>query len=174
MCVLPASAQVADNGGYANVTRFVPYAAVIGMKAFGVDSRDEWRSLLVKTAASAVITAGVTYTMKETIHEWRPDMTDHKSFPSGHTAFAFAGATTLHHEFGHVSPWISVGGYAVATATAVDRVCRDRHYWYDTVAGAAVGFLSAELGFLVTDKLFPRRDVNVAVSPQGFYLCYGF
>ncbi len=174
MGMLAASAQVADKRGVANVTRFVPYAAVIGMKAFGVESRDDWKVLLAKTAASAIITGGVTYTMKETIHEWRPDMTDRKSFPSGHTAFAFAGATTLHHEFGHISPWVSIGGYAVATVTAVDRVCRDRHHWYDTVAGAAGGFLSAEAGFWITDKLFPRSAVNVSVNPSGFYLCYGF
>ena len=62
----------------------------------------------------------------------------------------------------------------MATVTAVDRVCRDRHHWYDTVAGAAVGFLSAEAGFWITDKLFPRSAVNVSVNPSGFYLCYGF
>lgn len=174
MCGQGVRAQEAKSGGIGDVTRVVPYAAVIGMKACGVDSRDGWDVLLAKTAAAAIITGGVTFTMKETIHEWRPDMTDRKSFPSGHTAFAFAGATVLHHEYGHLSPWISIAGYATATATAVDRVCRDRHHWYDTAAGAAIGFLSAEFGFFITDRIFPKKDVGVAVSPTEIYFSYRF
>ncbi|NPD92436.1 phosphatase PAP2 family protein [Xylanibacter muris] len=157
-----------------DVTRYVPWAGVIGLKACGVDSRDSWKILLPKAAASAVVTVGTVYVMKETIHEWRPDYSDRKSFPSGHTAFAFAGAANLHHQYGHVSPWISIGGYAVATFTAVDRVCRDRHHWYDTVAGAAVGLLSAKLSFFIGGKLFPKADVNVTVGPMDVSMCYSF
>lgn len=160
--------------GIGDVTRALPYAAVIGLKACGADSRDGWDALLTKTAAAAIITGGAVYTMKETIHEWRPDMTDRKSFPSGHTAFAFAGATVLHHEYGHLSPWISIAGYATAAATAVDRVCRDRHHWYDTAAGAAAGFLSAELGFFITDRIFPKKNIGVAVGPTDVYMSYTF
>lgn len=157
-----------------DVTRYVPWAGMLGMKVCGVDSRDGWKVLLPKAAASALVTVGTVYTMKETIREWRPDHSDRKSFPSGHTAFAFAGAANLHHQYGHVSPWISIGGYAVAAFTAVDRVCRDRHHWHDTVAGAAVGLLSAKLSFFVADRLFPKGSVDVAVGPTAISMCCSF
>ena len=79
--------------------------------------------------------------------------------------FAFAGATALHKEFGRVSPWISVAGYGLATFVAVDRVAKDRHHWYDAVAGAGIGFASTELTWWLSDKLI--RNKNVALSFTG-------
>lgn len=72
---------------------------------------------------------------------------------------AFSGATVLHHEYGHLSPWVSVAGYGVATAVAVDRVARDRHHWYDVAAGAAIGFGCTELCYWASRRLFKNRDV---------------
>ena len=159
-----ANAQQRHSDGLDDVLQYVPYASVLTLKACGVKSRDEWPQLLVATAGSWVVSAGVSYTLKHTIHEWRPDNSDNRSFPSGHSAFAFAGATVLHKEFGHLSPWISVAGYSVATMTAVGRVCKDRHHWYDVCAGAAIGFLSTELTYYVTDRLFPYHNVSIAFT----------
>ena len=120
---------------------------------------------------SLAVSAGVTYALKNSINEWRPDHSDRRSFPSGHSAVAFSGATVLHHEFGRVSPWISVGGYAVATLTAADRVRRDRHHWHDVAAGAAIGVLSTELTYALSNryfsKLFPGSDICMSVSGNG-------
>lgn len=143
---------------------YVPYATVFALKACGVESQDNWTRLVATTAASLVVTAGITTGLKHTVHEWRPDHSDRKSFPSGHSAIAFTGATVLHHEYGHLSPWISIGGYAVATFTAVDRVLRDRHHWHDVAVGAGIGFLSTELTYYVANRLFPRRQVNLAFT----------
>jgi len=158
------SAQQKHSDGIDNVLQYVPYASVIGLKVCGVESRDQWPKLLVATAASWVVTAGVTYGLKHTVREWRPDETDQKSFPSGHTAFAFAGATMLHKEYGHLSPWISVAGFGVATFTAVDRVLKDRHHWYDVLAGAGIGMLSTELTSYLSGKLFKDDQVVVGFS----------
>ena len=87
----------------------------------------------------------------------RPDGTDNESFPSGHTAVAFCGATVLHKEYGKTSPWISVAGYTVATITAVDRVRRNRHHWEDVAAGAAIGFLSAQASYWIVDKITGKK-----------------
>lgn len=171
MCVSVsgAKAQQRHGDGLDDILQYTPYATVLTLKACGVDSRNDWPRLAVNTAMSFVVSAGVTYTLKHTVNEWRPDRSDRRSFPSGHATFAFAGATVLHHEFGHVSPWISVGGYTVATLTAADRVRRDRHHWYDVAAGAAVGVLSTELTYVVTDRLFPRlsRKGNMSMAFTG-------
>ena len=113
LVIVGVHAQQRHSDGLDDVLQYVPYASVLTLKACGVESRDEWPQLLVATAGSWVVSAGVAYTLKHSIHEWRPDNSDNRSFPSGHTTFAFAGATVLHKEFGHLSPWISVAGYGV-------------------------------------------------------------
>lgn len=178
-----AGARAQSHGnGPDDVLQYTPYAAAFALKACGVDSRSDWARLTATAGLSFVVSAGVTWTLKHSVREWRPDRSDRRSFPSGHSTFAFAGATVLHHEYRHVSPWISVGGYAVATFTAVDRVCRDRHHWYDVTAGAAVGVLSTELSYYVTERLMPRLfpslassgDVSVAFTGSRFDVAVRF
>ena len=151
---LPLHAQKAYHGdGPDDVLRFVPVASAFALKACGVESESSWKRLMVNTAMSYALAAGSTWALKYCVHERRPDGTDHRSFPSGHTAVAFAGAVILDKEYRHVSPWISVAGYAVATGVAVDRVVRNRHHWQDVTAGAAFGVAGTIAGYWLGDKL---------------------
>lgn len=161
--------------GIDNVLEYVPTAAVFGLKLLGVPAESSWKRRLTVSVVSFGINAAVTYSLKHTVHEMRPDGTDNHSFPSGHTAVAFCGATTLMHEYRKVSPWIGVAGYAVATTVAVDRVRRNRHTWGDVVAGAAVGVLSSEAGYLIGDMILGKgkkkdQDVALSVTPTGMSL----
>ena len=176
---LPCSSQ--DNykryhgDGIDNVLEYVPTAAVFGLKLLGVPAESSWKLRLTVSVVSFGINAAVTYSLKHTIHEMRPDGTDNHSFPSGHTAVAFCGATTLMHEYRKVSPWIGVAGYAVATTVAVDRVRRNRHHWGDVVAGAAIGVASAEAGYWIGDIILgkgkkKKQDVSLSVAPMGMTL----
>lgn len=96
--------------------------------------------------------------LKETFPETRPDGSDDKSFPSGHTARSFAAAATL---FERQGPEYGLPAFAVATLVGVARVKADKHYWYDAVAGAAIGLGT---GFLITSK---RENERIAVIPWG-------
>lgn len=161
--------------GIDNVLEYVPTAAVFGLKLLGVPAGSSWKRRLTVSVVSFGINAAVTYSLKHTIHEMRPDGTDNHSFPSGHTAVAFCGATTLMHEYRKVSPWIGVAGYAVATTVAVDRVRRNRHHWGDVVAGAAIGVASAEAGYWIGDIILgkgkkKKQDVSLSVAPMGMTL----
>jgi membrane-associated phospholipid phosphatase len=60
-----------------------------------------------------------------------------QSFPSGHTAAAFALATSIAEE-SH-DPTVSALAYAGAAAVGWSRVYRDAHWSSDVVAGALVG-----------------------------------
>ena len=158
--------------GIDNVLEYVPTAAVFGLKLLGVPAESSWKRRLTVSVVSFGINAAVTYSLKHTI---RPDGTDNHSFPSGHTAVAFCGATTLMHEYRKVSPWIGVAGYAVATTVAVDRVRRNRHHWGDVVAGAAIGVASAEAGYWIGDIILgkgkkKKQDVSLSVAPMGMTL----
>ena len=100
-------------------------------------------------------TQGVTILTKSVIHAKRPDLSDNNSFPSGHTASAFASATTLYRRYG----WeIGFPAYALATLTGSARVIGRKHYWYDALVGAAVGSAS---GWYFTDAF----DENIELYP---------
>ena len=160
-------AQQKHSDTFDDVVQYVPYASVFALKACGVESRDDWTKLAVTTAASWVATAGAGWVLKHTVKEWRPDNSDQKSFPSGHSLIAFGGATALHKEFGKVSPWISVAGYSVATFVAVDRVVRDRHHWYDVAAGAGIGIAATEITWWLSDLVFKKNKDKVAMGFSG-------
>lgn len=68
-----------------------------------------------------------------------------RSFPSGHTALAFASATFLAVVMGFddsASPWrvpVCIGSYAVALGVATSRVLSGNHYITDVLVGALIG-----------------------------------
>lgn len=160
--------------GIDNILEYVPTAAVFGLKILGVKGESSWQRRLMASVVSFGLNASVSYALKHTVRETRPDGTDNRSFPSGHTSVAFCGATTLMHEYRDVSPWIGVAGYAVATVVAVDRVRRNRHYWGDVLAGAAIGVASAEVGYLIGDWILKenrcKNTMAFSVAPTGVEL----
>lgn len=56
--------------------------------------------MLVSDAFSATLLAAAVNGIKYTAKVPRPDGSSRNSFPSGHTAVAFMGATILHKEYG--------------------------------------------------------------------------
>ena len=126
-----------------------------------------WPRFLVNTGASVVVAFGAKTALKEMVKAERPDHSDNKSFPSGHASMAFAAARSIDKEFRRESIWIPIVGYAAATAVGVERVARDRHHWYDVVAGAALGFGSAELTWWLSDQIFKKHNEKYAVGFSG-------
>ena len=162
-----AHAQQKHSDGADDVLEYLPYASVFALKACGVESSDDWAKLAATTAASWVAAAGTAYLLKNNIKETRPDKTNYRSFPSGHATIAFAGATILHKEYGKVSPWISVAGYGIATFVSIDRVLGDRHYWHDVLAGAGIGFATAEATWWLSRKVLKGKNDQIAIGFGG-------
>lgn len=98
----------------------------------------------------------------------RPDGSSRTSFPSGHTATAFMTATMLRHEYGHLSPWIGIGGYTVATGTGLMRMANNKHWLSDVLTGAGIGILSTEVGYYLGDLLFRDRGLRVTPPPYRY------
>lgn len=156
------------NTHYDDFLQYSPAAVMLGMKALGVEGRSSWGRMAVSDAFSIALMASVVNTLKHTVKEKRPDGSNSRSFPSGHTATAFMCATMLHKEYGHISPWISIGGYTVATATGVSRILNNKHWISDVMVGAGIGILSTEMGYFLTDLIFKDKGLHKFELPERY------
>jgi membrane-associated phospholipid phosphatase len=112
------------------------------------------------------LTGAVVQVMKETIHMKRPSGGLH-SFPSGHTSYAFVGATALYHEFRETQPLLAYSGFVFATATGVLRITNNAHWFPDVVAGAAVGIFITNLVYqsaLFNLKIIRKHNENITLT----------
>ncbi len=146
---------------YDDYLQYAPAALLVGMKACGVESRSSWGRMLVSDAFSAGLMAAAVNSLKYSFRVMRPDGSTRNSFPSGHTATAFMTATMLHKEYGHRSPWYSIGGYTLATLTGVTRQLNNRHWMSDVMVGAGIGILATEFGYFLADLIFKEKGLRV-------------
>lgn len=112
----------------------VPVTA--GIYTYTIDDREGLKELFL----SSLITAHLTTLLKYTVDRERPNGDDRYSFPSGHAAASFVGASYLHHRYG--LNW-GLPFYGIATAISFQRVNVKDHYWTDVIAGAAIGYFTA-------------------------------
>jgi hypothetical protein len=164
-------------------SQFFGPVVTTGLKIAGVESRSDWGRYLASAAMSYGIMAAFVNGIKYTAKEMRPDGSTANSWPSGHTATAFVGATILHKEYGMTrSPWYSVAGYGVATATGVMRVLNNRHWISDVLSGAGIGIMSGELAYALSDVFFKgkgllRGDISgeksIIYNPSFFSISMG-
>lgn len=137
-----------------------PLVANWVMKAAGVKSRSKTERMLTANAMALGISFGTSELLKNTVRETRPDLSDRRSFPSGHATFAFVSASVLSREYGYISPWISIGSYTTATSTQVLRIKHDKHWMNDLYMGAGIGMVSTNLAYFLTDKIFGADAIN--------------
>ncbi|RDC56863.1 phosphatase PAP2 family protein [Pedobacter chinensis] len=150
---------------YDDYLQYAPVATVFALNAAGVKGKHKMGRTLASYAFSAVIMASVVNTVKYSAKVERPDGSTRNSFPSGHTANSFMNATLLHKEYGQYrSPLYSIGAYTAATATAVGRELNNRHWISDVLAGAGIGILSTEVGYVIADKIFKERGEHIKLN----------
>lgn len=95
------------------------------------------------------------------------------SFPSGHTAAAFAIGTVL-AESGDDSQrwWRRTAGYGIGVLTAYQRVNHDTHWLSDTVAGAAIGIAAANVVMRRRREAEPFGHLGIAPIDDGMMISY--
>lgn len=150
-----------------NYLQFSPAAVLVGLKALGVPSRSSWGRMLVSDAFSTALMTATVQGLKFSTKVTRPDGSNNHSFPSGHTATAFMTATMLSKEYGHLSPWVSVGAYSVATATGLMRMANNKHWLSDVMVGAGIGILATNFGYWITDAIYKDKGLNIHEVPEG-------
>jgi membrane-associated phospholipid phosphatase len=125
-----------------------------GLSAAG---RDLSASLLTSWAA--------VWALKLGVNERRPNGGAY-SFPSGHTATAFAAAPVIARHWGRTA---GVAAYAAATATALGRLEDRRHYLADVLFGAAIGIVA---GREVVGGRFAAQHLFLAPDRIGVSVRY--
>jgi membrane-associated phospholipid phosphatase len=143
-----------------NYTEFAPIAIAYGLDAIGVPSKTDLLNRTVIMAKGEILMYLSAETIKHTIHERRPDGTTLNSFPSGHTAQAFAAAVLLSEEYKDTNPWMPYLAYTIAGGTGVLRMANNRHYVGDVLFGAGLGFLSMKAAYWTHQYKWGKHKVH--------------
>jgi membrane-associated phospholipid phosphatase len=150
LAAAPASANGWNDASTAGEAALV--AAALAMPAANGDGKGA-----LQAGGSLGAAFLVTETLKRTVDERRPDGSDRRSFPSGHSSASFAAAATLHQRYG----WkVGIPATFAAGFVGVARVEAHKHFWHDILAGAAIGEAA---GWLITS----RRNDRVRLLPWG-------
>jgi len=141
--------------------QFFPAVLAYTMKLFKMESTHNLVDMSIIYGLSNILAGGIVGQTKRMTGRDRPDHSNNRSFPSGHTETAFVSAEFLHQEFKNQSVWISIGGYSAATFVGIARVYNNKHWVSDVVAGAGIGILSTKAMYWTyphLQKLFRKKD----------------
>lgn len=136
-----------------NYTQFAPGVLVYGLNAIGVEGKHNLRDRSIIYGTSLLLTSAITFPVKHMVKEERPDGSNSLSFPSGHTATAFASAQFMFREYKDTNFLLGISGYSFAVFTGIYRMLNNKHWLGDVVGGAGVGILSTELSYWLYPKI---------------------
>lgn len=148
--------------------QYAPAASVYALNACGVKGKNNLKDRSIILTSSYIMMSAAVLSLKNITNVERPDGSSNNSFPSGHTATAFAGAEFLWQEYKDKSIWYGISGYIVAAGTGVFRIVNNRHWLTDVAAGAGIGILSTKAAYwiypYVNRKLFSTKVKENKVS----------
>lgn len=151
-CRLSAADSIQTAG---DVLQFVLPATAGGLTLGYLDGEGA-----LQLGESLAVTLGVTYALKYSINERRPNGGS-QSFPSGHSSISFCAAEFMRKRYG----WeYGVPAYAVASFVAYSRVESREHYAHDVIAGAGIGVLSS----YIFTKPYKGWNGSVEGDTKGF------
>ncbi|MFT3910460.1 MAG: phosphatase PAP2 family protein [Ferruginibacter sp.] len=140
--------------------QFSPIALAYTLDAAGVRSRTDIKNRTAILIKGELGMTAVTFLLKKYTHEQRPDLSNYASFPSGHTAQAFAAATFLSEEYKHRLKWMPYVSYGIATSVGLLRMANNKHYISDVLVGAGIGILSVKLSYWTHQYKWNRSSIR--------------
>lgn len=149
-----------------NIIQWLPIPTMYLLSACGVRSKEDYIGMTFTAAGTYATMGTIVLTTKYLVDIQRPDGSAWNTFPSGHTATAFAGAEMLRLQYKDATPWIGIAGYALAAGTSFLRIYNNRHWTADVLAGAGIGILSAQLANWLAPKV---RDFFMPRKPNYTY-----
>lgn len=154
--------------------QYGPAAMYVGLNIFEYKNKEQAFDQAGVFLLGTGIYVAATQGLKAAIIEARPDGTEN-TYPSGHTATAFFGATVLAHEYRDTHPEFVIAGYTLATATGALRIANNKHWVTDVLMGSAIGIASAELAYILYPKVRHQwQKLNrFTLTPQVAPAYYG-
>jgi membrane-associated phospholipid phosphatase len=155
--------DAADVEGRAEVLAPVMVAA---FAAGRIARNQSFRDMTYDMAQALLIDGACSTGLKAATRRLRPDASNYRSFPSGHTSNAFAMATVAAHYYGLK---VAVPAYFFAGLVGVGRMEKNAHYLSDIVAGAVEGTIvgrtvvrvgSTPLTRGASVSMLPMRDMH--------------
>ena len=146
-----------------NYLQYFPLVVNIGLGFTGIEAKHNFRERLAVSATATLLHVGMTQGLKWLVDEERPNARNFRSFPSGHTSWAFMGAELIREEYGWA--W-GTGAYVFAASIGFLRIYNNEHWLNDVLAGAGFGILSARVAYLLLPlerRLF-RWDTSSATT----------
>ncbi|MEM0576468.1 phosphatase PAP2 family protein [Flavobacterium polysaccharolyticum] len=154
-------------------SQYAPALSVYGLNALGIKGKHNFKDRTIILGTSYLLMSATVLSLKSITKVERPDGSAFNSFPSGHTATAFAGAEFLWQEYKDVSIWYGISGYIIATGTGAFRIYNDKHWLTDVVAGAGIGILSTKIAYWINPwiqgKIFKTKEKNTISTIAPFY-----
>jgi len=144
--------------------QYAPAAAVYIAGATGLKGVNTMKNEVKINVISVVLMSVTVTSMKHLFHEERPDGSASNSFPSGHTAMAFANAEFLYQEYRYQSRWLALSGYVAAGFVGAFRVINDRHWVTDVAAGAGIGILSTKFAYCIYGHFSKSKEKNASLK----------
>jgi len=161
------SNSIASVGNTFGDWRMIAPALGAGYLAGEIAGSNAIKGTILRAGAAVALATGISSGLKYTIGRNRPDVagsnlefrpfSGSNSFPSGHTAAAFAIATTIADQT--TDGWSDYLLYGAAGLTAISRINDNRHWTSDVLIGGLLGHLSA--------KWIGRQMGPVHVAPTG-------
>ena len=145
-----------------NYLQYSPIAIAYGLDAIGYTSKTDLLNRTVILVKGELLMAGSVFLLKNITHQLRPDGSQYTSFPSGHTAQAFAAATFLSEEYKDRFRWMPYAAYGLATSVGVMRMANNRHYISDVLVGAGMGILSMKVAYWTHRYKWGRKSAGAA------------
>lgn len=145
-----------------NIMGSFAFQAGVGFAGYGLGKviRNDKLAIVGRDIARAqILSQVIVQSVKVSVRRERPDGSNNMSFPSGHSASAFATAAVLHRHYGWKA---GVPAYAFGSYVALARMAWNRHHATDVVMGMGVGLASART---VTMNLGGSK-FNMGVQPQ--------
>ncbi|WP_090658802.1 phosphatase PAP2 family protein [Parafilimonas terrae] len=144
-----------------NYLQYSPIAIAYGLDAFGIKSKTDIQNRTAVLLKGELSMIAVTQLLKNTTHIQRPDHSNYSSFPSGHTAQAFAAATFLSEEYKYKFKWMPYVSYSIATSVGILRMANNKHYISDVLVGAGIGIFSIKISYWTHQYKWGRKKETV-------------
>ncbi|MFZ2324912.1 MAG: phosphatase PAP2 family protein [Ignavibacteriaceae bacterium] len=139
------------------------------------------RKLAVKLTEATLLASSIILVTKVVIGRGRPYKqgtqyytnplsfdNDYNSFPSGHTALAFAYSTVMANEADNIF-W-KVGWYSLAGLVGYARIYHNQHWFSDVAMSAAIGYFTGEFVSNHNSDDNDKTQLNLFPTPDGFAL----